>query len=348
MSLWRWTTQKGEEAVVKIAIHGAGSIGCFVGGVWATAGIDVTLIGRDYVGNTINNNGMTLTDYAGFSAHIDPKHIAFSTDPAALKDADIIGLAVKSTGTEHAAAEIRTHARKGTIVISLQNGISNVQTLRTLLPDQTVLSGMVPFNVVAMEAGRWHKGTLGVLMADRHRALQPIVEVAQGGPAALELRDDMTSVAWGKLLLNLNNALNALSGRTLYDELSDRNYRRVLAACIREALMVLAAAKIEPAKVSAFPPKWLSQFVGSPNFIFNTIGLKLQKIDKHARSSMADDFDAGRPTEIDFLNGEVVRLAQAQGLDAPINAKIVKLVKAAEAGGQKNWPSNALVESVLK
>ncbi len=334
--------------MVKIAIHGAGSIGCFVGGVWAAAGLDVTLIGRDYVGDTIGENGMTLTDYAGFSAHIDPHGIAFSTDPAALENTEIIGLAVKSTGTENAAAEIRTHAKKGAIVVSLQNGISNVETLRALLPDQTVLAGMVPFNVVAMEGGRWHKGTLGVLMADRHSALQPIVEAADGGPAALELRDDMTSVAWGKLLLNLNNALNALSGHTLYEELSDRGYRRVLSACIREALIVLAAANINPAKVSAFPPKWLPHFVGSPNFIFNTIGLKLQKIDKHARSSMADDFEAGRATEIDFLNGEVVRIAQAQGLDAPINAKIVELVKAAEAGGQKNWSSNALVQSVLK
>lgn len=333
--------------MVKIAIHGAGSIGCFVGGVWAAAGLDVALVGRDYVGDTIKSHGMTLTDYDGYSAHVAPDAVSFSTDPASLTDADIVGLAVKSTGTERAAAEIKAHAKAGAVVVSLQNGISNVETLRGLLPEQTVLAGMVPFNVVAMDGGRWHKGTLGVLMAEDHAALAPIVDAAAQGPAALELRHDMLEVAWGKLLLNLNNALNALSGLTLYDELSDRNYRRVLAGCIKEALQVLAASGIKPAKVSAFPPNWLPKFVGSPNFLFNTIGLKLQKVDKHARSSMADDFAAGRPTEIDYLNGEVVRLAEKHGLPAPINAAVVELVEKAEGGEKRAWPGVELRKSVL-
>ncbi len=333
--------------MTKIAIHGAGSIGCFVGGVWAAAGLDITLIGRDYVQETVSKHGMTLTDYDGFSASVPATNIAFSTTPSVLAEADIIGLAVKSTGTEGAAGEIKAHAKPGTIVVSLQNGISNVEKLRSLLPEQTVLAGMVPFNVVGMEGGRWHKGTLGVLMADRHPALEPIVEAANGGPAALELRDDMLSVAWGKLLLNLNNAINALSGIPLYDELSDRNYRRVLAACIREGLMVLEAADIEPAKVSAFPPKWLPNFVGSPNFLFNTIGLKLQKIDRHARSSMADDFEMGRKSEIDYLNSEVVALADTLGIDAPVNRAIVELVKQVDNGAKKTWSGKDLRAQAL-
>lgn len=333
--------------MTRIAIHGAGSIGCFVGGVWAAAGLDVTLIGRNYVQETIAAHGMTLTDYDGFSAKVAASDISFSISPTALNGADIIGLAVKSTGTEGAAAEIKAHAKPGAIVVSLQNGISNVEKLRTLLPDQTVLAGMVPFNVVGMDGGRWHKGTLGVLMADRHPALEPIVEAASGGPAALELRDDMLSVAWGKLLLNLNNAINALSGIPLYDELANRNYRRVLAACIKEGLTVLEAANIEPAKVSAFPPKWLPAFVGSPNFLFNTIGLKLQKVDRHARSSMADDFDLGRKSEIDYLNGEVVALAEKLGLEAPVNRAVVELVKQVDAGDKKTWTSEALRAKTL-
>ncbi len=343
----RFMSAKGEYSIVKIVIHGAGAIGCFVGGAWAAAGLDVTLVGRDYVAETVKKHGMTLTDYQGFSANLPIDQVRFSTDAKALQEADIIGLSVKSVATESAGREIKQHARPGAIVVSPQNGISNVSKLRELLPDQTVLAGMVPFNVVAMEQGRWHKGTLGILMADHHPALSEIVEKTAGGPAALELRHDMTSVAWGKLLLNLNNAINALSGQTLYTELSDRNYRRVLAACISEALAVLAAADITPAKVSAFPPRRLPKFVGSPNFIFNTIGLKLQKIDKHARSSMADDFEAGRKTEIDFLNGEVVRLAADLGISAPANEKIVALVKKAEEGNRQAWTGADLSKEVL-
>lgn len=333
--------------MAKIVIHGAGAIGCFVGGVWAASGLDVTLIGRSYVSETVHQHGMTLTDYDSYSANLSIDQIQFSIDPKTLENADIIGLSVKSVATESAAAEIKKYAKAGCIVLSLQNGISNVDKLRQLLPDQTVLAGMVPFNVVAMENGRWHKGTLGVLMADRHPALESIVADTKDGPAALELRDDMISVAWGKLLLNLNNAINALSGETLYAELANRDYRRVLSACISEALTVLDAADITPAKVSAFSPAWLPKFVGSPNFIFNTIGLKLQKVDKHARSSMADDFAAGRKTEIDFLNGEVVRLADDLGVSAPANAKIVELVRQAEAGGKKAWSGSELKQHVL-
>lgn len=333
--------------MTKIAIHGAGSIGCFVGGVWAASGLDVTLIGRDYVDEAINQHGMRLTDYTEYDTKLTAKDIAFSTDPSAMATADIIGLAVKSTGTENAAAEIKKHAKLGAVVVSLQNGISNVEKLSALLPNQTVLAGMVPFNVALLDKGHWHKGTQGHLVAENHSSLAPIVETSKDGPAALTLSNEMTAIAWGKLLVNLNNAVNALSGVTLLEELSDRNYRRIVAASIREALTVLAAAGITPAKATAFPPKMLPAFIGAPNFFFNTIGLKLQKIDARARSSMADDFAAGRATEIDYLNGEVVKLAKSQNVPAPINDAIVALVRKVEGGEKQAWTGEALRRKIL-
>ncbi len=105
--------------MTKIVIHGAGSIGCFIGGTWASTGLDVTLIGRDYIHETINKNGMTLTDYSGFKVKLSSSDIAFSETPAAMNDADIIILAVKSTGTEAAAHEIAANAKADAIVVSL-------------------------------------------------------------------------------------------------------------------------------------------------------------------------------------------------------------------------------------
>ena len=77
--------------------------------------------------------------------------------------------------------------------------------------------------------------------------------------------------------------------------------------------------------------------IGAPDLIFNNLFLKVQKIDPKGRGSMADDFAAGRPTEIDYLNGEVVRLAESLGREAPVNAAIVDLVKQAEAGVERLW-----------
>jgi 2-dehydropantoate 2-reductase len=326
----------------KIAVLGAGSIGCFIGGLWQAAGFDVILIGRDAVAAEVARSGMRLTDHAGLDLRLEPKSIRFSVSPGALAEADLILLTVKSTGTEAAAQDIARHASGRAAVLSLQNGISNVEMLETTLPDRKILRGSVGFNVAWQGGGHWHRGTSGLLAAQKDPDLEPIAAKLATSPGELALVDDALSLAWGKLLLNLNNAVNALSGKTLLSQLSERPYRRVLAASMREALTILSAAGITPAKIGPLPPAFIPAFVAAPDFVFNAFGLKLQKIDARARSSMADDFAAGRTTEIDFLNGEIVRLARKLGRPAPVNEKLVALVKEAEKGGRRDWPGEVL------
>jgi 2-dehydropantoate 2-reductase len=334
---------------MKIVVHGAGSIGCFVGGAWAAAGLDVAFVGRERIGEAIAREGLTLTDYGGWRARLAPDRVDFSTRPAALAKADVIALAVKSTGTAEAAKEIGRNARKGAVVLSLQNGISNADTLRTLLKDRfEVVQAMVPFNVAYLGDGRFHKGVAGELVAAEHEVTQAIAARMTGGPAALRLAKDMPAIAWGKLLINLNNAVNALSGRTLLEQLRERDYRRVVAASMVEALDVLKAAKIEPAKIGPVPPHLLPHVIASPDFLFNNLFLKIQKIDARARSSMADDLAAGRETEVDWLNGEVVKLGRQVGVPTPVNAMIVSLVKQREAGVEHLWSPSKLLDHVLE
>jgi 2-dehydropantoate 2-reductase len=156
----------------------------------------------------------------------------------------------------------------------------------------------------------------------------------------------MLSLAWGKLLINLNNAVSALSGRTLIEELKQRDYRRVVAASQREGLALLRQAGIKPAKVGPVPPRLLPAVIASPDWLFRNLFLKGWKIDARARSSMADDLAAGRKTEVDYINGELVALAERLGRDAPVNRKIVDLVRAAEAGAGP-WAPEALRREVL-
>ncbi|MEA3004460.1 MAG: 2-dehydropantoate 2-reductase, partial [Sphingomonadales bacterium] len=243
---------------MKIVVLGAGSIGCFVGGAWQAAGLDVSFIGRESIGAAIAENGLTLTDFSGWRVRLPPEQVAFSTRPAALRDAEIILLAVKSTGTEAAAKEIGRHAKKGTTVISFQNGVSNAETLRGLIGKRFgIVQAMVPFNTAYLGHGRFHKGVAGDLIAEDGPLTRMLAERIGGGPARLRLAANMQAVAWGKLLINLNNAVNALSGRTLLEQLRERDYRRVVAASIVEALAVLEAAGIEPAKIGPVPPRLL-------------------------------------------------------------------------------------------
>jgi len=324
----------------KVAILGAGSVGCFIGGAWAFAGVRVTFIGRQKLAKDVDAHGLTLSDYSGWQAHLAPGDVDFRCGPEALEEAQVIVLCVKSGDTAAAVREIAEHGIPGATVISFQNGVSNVDVLeRGLAGRFEIARGMVPYNVAYTGNGHFHKGVAGDLYAERRAGARALAEVVASGPAAVKLSDDMLGLAWGKLLINLNNAVNALSGRTLRDELKRHDYRRVFAASMREGLDLLKRADIKPATVGPISPYVLPRIINSPDWLFNNMFLKKWKIDEKARSSMADDLAAGRKTEIDFLNGELVQLAEQLQRDAPINRAIVELVRIAEGGAEPLSPA---------
>lgn len=327
---------------------GAGSVGCFIGGAWHASGLDVTLIGRDRIGADIAAHGLTLTELDSWKRRIAPGEIGFSTKPTALAKADIVLVCVKSNATQMAAKQIALHAKRKPAIISFQNGISNVDVLKAAMPKYQVLQGVVPFNVAYLGEGHWHKGVSGGLIVEDAPVTRDLASRIASGPAQLRLADDMAAVAWGKMILNLNNAVNALSGKTLLKEFSERDYRRVLAAAMVEALDLLKAAGIEPAQSAPIPPKLLPHAIAAPDFVFRNLLLRVMKIDARARTSMYDDLAAGRPTEIDYLNGEVVKLAERMGRDAPVNRAIVNLVKQREAGVDHLWSAKDLRAHVLE
>jgi len=326
-------------AAAKVAVLGAGSVGCFIGGTWAAAGLPVTFIGRPKIAADIGRHGLTVSDYSGWQQR--PAEVDFRTDPAALAEADIIALTVKSGATADAAADIAEHGRDGALVISFQNGISNVDVLHQNLGERfEVVRGMVPYNVAYLGEGRFHKGVAGApLYAERRPETEALAACIGSGPAELHLSDDMPGIAWGKLLINLNNAVNALSGRTLLEQLRQRDYRRVVAASQREGVKLLDRAGIRPAKIGAVGPHLLPKVIGAPDWLFLNVFLKKWKIDARARSSMSDDLAQGRTTEVDYINGELVALAERIGAEAPVNRKIVELIRAAEAGAKPLSPA---------
>ncbi|MGB0498614.1 MAG: 2-dehydropantoate 2-reductase, partial [Rubricella sp.] len=301
---------------VRIGILGAGAIGCFVGAMWAAGGAQVTLVGRARIVDALNTHGLRLT--GGDEIRLSPGQFTATTDPGALARCDLIVVAVKGPALAAALDDLPDAIP----VLTLMNGISPPGIVAERFPGRTVLAGMVPFNVISPAPGHWHRASGGTVAVQDHPLTRNLPAVRTLG--------DMEPVLWGKLLLNLNNAINALSGLSLQDELSIRGYRRVLAAAQREALALLAGAGIVPARGTALPPSLVPAFLETPDWFFRPIGLRLQKIDASARSSMADDIAAGRTTEIDWLNGEVVRLAESLGRTAPINRTIADMIRQIE------------------
>jgi 2-dehydropantoate 2-reductase len=324
----------------KIAVLGAGSIGCFIGGAWQAAGLPVTFIGRKKISRDVDEHGLTLSDYSGWRLHLPPGDIDYRAGPESLDEADVILVTVKSGDTADAASQIAAHGRDGVTVVSFQNGISNIETLEKGLGGRfEIARGIVAFNVVQLGNGQFHKAVAGNLWSERRDATQLLAERFPDGPAGLKLSGDMLGLAWGKLLINMNNAVNALSGRTLLDELQKRDYRRVFAACIGEGLGLLRRAGIQPAKVGPLPFPLLVRALQSPDVLFNNLFFRMWQIDPKARSSMSDDLAAGRKTEVDYLNGELIRLAERLQMNAPVNRAIVELVHKAEAGAKALAPA---------
>ena len=320
---------------MKIAILGAGSVGCYIGGALLEAGADVILIGRARMQARLAEFGMILTDLNGHRVTHAAGTIPFTDDPAALADAGLVLVTVKSADTDAAAVLISTHARTDALVISLQNGVGNLQRLQAALPGHAVLAAMVPFNIVQLEAGRLHRGTAGELMIQASPALAAWLPLFATARLPLQQKPDFESIQWGKLLINLNNGVNALAGIPLQAEFSQRAYRCCLADLIDEGRTVLQAAGIQPAKVVALGPRLLPLVLRLPDALFRRVAAPMLRIDPEARSSMWEDLQTGRRTEIDYLSGAIVTLAASIGRSAPRNARMVALMRAAEAGNHQ-------------
>ncbi|MFI0842657.1 2-dehydropantoate 2-reductase [Mesorhizobium sp. IMUNJ 23232] len=320
-----------------ISVFGAGSIGCYIGGRLAAAGANVRFIGRERFGEAIAKGGLGIADHLGVDFRLEPGSVDYRTDPQALADAALALVTVKAGDTASTAAILAEHAPPQAIVISFQNGIGNEEILREALPGRTVLAGMVPFNVVQLPGPTFKQATQGALDVEASPTLSPYLPAFEKAGLPLTQHADFRPVQWGKLLLNLNNAVSGLSGLTLREELSQRAYRQCLAMAQREALAAMKAAGIRPAKLTSLPPALVPWLLGLPDWLFLRLAGSVLEVDPAARSSMIDALDAGRKTDVDWLNGEVVRLAEKNGVPAPANRKLVELVHNAESGNRRRW-----------
>ena len=309
-----------------VLVMGAGSIGCYVGGRLLAAGTPVVFVGRTRVLGDLRRAGLTLSSLDGERAHMDAERLVLADSPPPGLRPALVLLTVKSGATGKAAAQLARSVPAGTPVLSLQNGVGNADAARNAAPTLEVIAGMVPFNVAEIGPGAFHRGTSGTLAAAEHPRLHEWLGVFAQAGLPLELHADMRAVQWGKLLLNLNNPVNALSGMPLRAQLLDRGYRRVLAALQDEALRVLAAARIVPARLTPLPARWLPTLLRLPTPLFRRLAAPMLRIDERARSSMADDLALGRATEVDALCGEVVRMARGLRLAAPLNARMAGLI----------------------
>ncbi|RUS33067.1 ketopantoate reductase PanE/ApbA-domain-containing protein [Jimgerdemannia flammicorona] len=331
---------------MKIAVFGAGNIGCFFGAqLLHTGAHEVLFVGRQRVQNLIRNAGaLTVVPVNRPTISIPADKVSFVTDLQDLIafDPDYVLVTLKGPQVQAAFKELGDlRFDEKTVFISIQNGARNPDLIRTLVPGNLVLGGMVPFNVtISPEDGsRFCQGSGGTLYIEQSAKTEPMALALREAGIVIQVSGNITGVLYGKIATNLNNAINALSGIGLLAELSQRSYRHIWSRCITEALSVYFAAGIVSLPVWGFPTEFMPYMLSLPDFVCvllfrNVIGIK-----PGAGSSMADDFVNGKPTEIGDLNGEIVRLADeiGKGDDVPYCRGVLWLVQEVERRQRSGW-----------
>ena len=295
--------------MARIAVMGAGAVGCYYGGMLARAGHDVTLIGRSAHVEAIQRDGLLL-DAQTFKEHVP---LQASTEPNAVGGATLVLFCVKSTDTESAAAAIRPHLLPDALVLSLQNGVDNAVRLQAALSDQEVAASVV---YVATEMpGPGHvkhngRGEL-VIAASKTTADAAALLVAAGVPT--EISTNVEGALWAKLILNCAyNALSAITQQPYGPLVQGKGVQEVIRDVVTECLAVAQA-----------------DGVTVPGDVWQAVERIAQTMPQQL-SSTAQDLARGKRSEIDHLNGYVLRRGEVLGVATPVNRVLHTLVKLLE------------------
>jgi 2-dehydropantoate 2-reductase len=303
-----------DAAFENVAVMGAGAVGCYFGVMLARAGAKVRLIGRPAFVEAVERSGLMLESVT-FSKRVA---VSATTDPAGVAGAGLVLFSVKSPNTEEAAGAMAPHLAPGAVVLGLQNGVDNLERLRAhvanpVVPAVVYVSAEIPAAGVVRHNGRGdlvigETGGAGAALIARLAAHLTAAKIPT------RISDNVEGELWAKLILNCAyNAISAL-GRSRYAPMMAMpEVRHVMSDAVAE-IMALAAAK------------GVSVAMDDPV----AATFRLAETIPEALSSTAQDIARRRPTEIDYLNGYVVRESETRGLAAPVNRTLHALVKLLE------------------
>lgn len=298
---------------------GAGAVGCYYGGMLARAGHTVTLIARPQHVQAIGQHGLRL-QATKFDEHIA---LRASSDVAAAQGAQLVLFCVKTTDTEAAGAQLRPHLAPDALVWTLQNGVDNAQRLRAVLPRAAVAAAVVyvatemagPGHVRHHGRGELAVESVGASAGEAAVALQGhAVQALRAAQVPTEVSADVRGALWAKLMLNCAyNAVSAIAQAPYGQMVTSAGIQEVMADVVAECLAVAQAEGVQVQQ----------DVVGAVARLAASMPTQ--------RSSTAQDLARGRPTEIDYLNGLIVRRGEALGVATPANRVLWALVKLLES-----------------
>jgi 2-dehydropantoate 2-reductase len=309
----------GSASRPRVAVVGAGAVGGYFGGMLARAGADVTLIGRRMHVEVWKRDGL-FVDSIHFQERI---RVAASTDVAAAADADLVLFSVKSLDTVETARQLARHVRSDTSIVSLQNGVDNVEHIRTAAALDPIAAVVYVASSMPAPGHVKHSGRGDLLIGDlpgragppREAAIARVSSLFEAAGVPCRVSPDIQADLWTKLITNVGlNGISAVVHATYGDVVAIPESRETIRALVNECVAVARAGG-----------------VSLPKNDFAAMVLQFAERVGPVFSSTAQDLERRKPTEIDALNGFVVRRGAELGVPTPVNQSIVAFVKLLEA-----------------
>jgi len=294
---------------MKTAVMGAGAVGCYYGGMLARAGHDVVLIGRAQHVDAVRRDGLFL-DTKAFQTHVP---MQADTAVSAIKGAKLVLCCVKSTDTESAAAEMAPQLAPDAVVMSLQNGVDNAARLQAALGREVIPAVVYVATEMAGPGHVKHHGR-GELVIGPSAPSDMLAKLFADAGVPVQISDNVTGALWAKLIVNCAyNALSAITqlpyGRLVGGEGVEAAMRDVVQEC-------LAVAK--------------GAHITVPGDMWQAVQRIAQTMPGQL-SSTAQDLARGKRSEIDHLNGYVVRKGETLGIATPVNRLLHAMVRLLES-----------------
>lgn len=294
----------------RVAVMGAGAVGCYFGGMLARAGAPVTLIGRATHVDAIRTGGLFI-DSISFAEQVA---VSAATDVSAADDAEIVLFSVKTLNTAEAAQALAPHLGPGAMIVSLQNGVDNAEQIRAATGIDAIPA--IVYVAASMSApGRVKHVGRGDLIVGADARSAEIARLFERAGVRCRVSANIAGDLWTKLIMNCAyNAISALS-RANYGRIAGKpETRELIRQIVEEAQAVAKAAGVRLADGNITEAAW-------------RLGSEMMQ---NAVSSTAQDIERGNRTEIDSLNGYLVRRGQEFGVPAPVNQTLYALVKLLE------------------
>jgi 2-dehydropantoate 2-reductase len=298
----------------RIAVVGAGAVGGYFGGTFARAGAPTVFIGRKHFVDAVNSKGLLLDKSEGQQRIVGTA----TTDMSAVRDSSLILFCVKAHATSATAAQMAPFVRPDATVVCLQNGVDNADRVRAAT-NTFVLPAVVYVAVSAPEPGRVkHLARGDLIIGPPSEKTTEVANVFNRAGILCRISENIEGELWVKLLCNC--ALNAISalGRVSYGEMMQSgDAKKLMEDVVDEVLAVARAAGVI-----------LPGVRDRESGIAAAMEIATQMAD--AFSSTAQDLNRNRVTEIDALNGYIVRRGAEVGVPVPVNNALFTLVKLAE------------------